>query len=206
MSILFCTPCYGGMVTAQHFKSCLSLAAVLDQIGLKHDWDIGWNESLITRARNEMAKKFLDSDYERLFWLDADIEFTPDDVADIYNLDADIGVAFYSMKRPDKPLSAWKDGKLVTLDECPKEPFEVDLAGTGFMCIKRVVLETLAKTSESYIGPLGETPALFMTPVHNGGFESEDYNFCRRAREIGFRIVGDPGIKLGHYGQYRYGA
>lgn len=194
------------MVTAQHFKSCLNLARVLDQVGLEHDWDIGWNESLVTRARNEMAKKFLDSKFERLFWLDADIEFTPDDIADVYNLDADIGIAFYSMKRPDKPLSAWKDGRLVNIDDCPKEPFEVEFAGTGFMCIKRNVLEKLAETSESYIGPLGRTPALFMTPIHNDGFESEDYNFCRRAREIGFKVIGNPAIRLGHYGQFRYGA
>lgn len=193
-------------MTAQHFKSCLNLGRVLDQVGIDHDWNIGWNESLVTRARNEMAKKFLDSEHSHLFWLDADIEFTPDDVAKVWNLNVDIGVAFYNMKRPDKPLSAWKDGKLVRLDVCPQEPFEIDYAGTGFMCIKRQVLEKLAEASENYIGPLGKTPALFMTPIYNDGFESEDYNFCRRAREIGFKIIGDPTIKLGHWGQARYGA
>jgi GT2 family glycosyltransferase len=45
-----------------------------------------------------------------------------------------------------------------------------------------------------------------MTPVHNDGFESEDYHFCRRAREAGFTIIMDPAVRLGHYGQYRYGA
>lgn len=194
------------MVTLAYHNSCLKLSKVLDQVGLEHDWSNGRNESLITRARNEMAKAFLDSEHSHLFWIDADIEFTPDDVAKVWNLNADIGVAFYSMKRPDKPLSAWKDGALVSIEDCPKEPFEVDFSGTGFMCIKREVLEKLAETSESYTGPLGKTPALFMTPVHNDGFESEDYNFCRRAREAGFKIIGDPSIRLGHWGQARYGA
>lgn len=205
MSILFCTPAYGGMITAAHFNSCLKLKAELMATGMEHGWLVGTNESLITRARNEMTASFLASEFSHMMWLDADIEFTPEDVAKVWNLDADIAVAFYSMKRSDMPLSAWKDGRLVKIEECPNEPFEVDYAGTGFMLIRRSVIETMAKTSENYLGPNGRVPALYMTPIHNDVFESEDYNFCRRARECGFKIVGDPSICLGHIGQYRYG-
>lgn len=205
MSILFCTPCYGGLMALQHHQSCMNLKEELTRAALKHDWLNGRNESLISRARNEMTASFLKTDYEYLFWLDADIEFTPDDVGKVWQMDADIGVAFYCMKRPDKPLSAWKDGKLVIIEDCPKEPFEVEFAGTGFMCIRRNVIEALAEKSESYIGPDGRVPALYMTPVHNDGFESEDYHFCRIAREAGFKVMGDPSIKLGHWGQARFG-
>lgn len=206
MSILFCTPCYGGMVTAPHFRSCLNLKEELTRQGVAHDWLVGWNDSLITRIRNEQARAFLASPHSHLFWLDADIDFEPKDVAALWNLDADVGVGVYSMKLPDKPLSAWRDGKLVKLEDCPSEPFEVDYAGTGFMCIRRNVLQAVAAKSESYVGAQGRTPALFMTPIHDDGFESEDYNFCRRARDLGFKIVADPSIKLGHWGQARYGA
>ena len=205
MSILFCTPCYGGQVTAAHFRSCLNLKEELGRAGVPHDWNVGWNESLITRARNEMTAKFLASEHTHLFWLDADIEFKPEDVAAIWNLQADIGVAAYAMKLPSKPLSAWRDGKLVVLSECSKEPFEVEYAGTGFMCIKREVFDALAPTTESYEGPDGRVTAFFMTPVHHDGFESEDYHFCRRAREAGFKIQMDPGVRLGHYGQFCFG-
>lgn len=206
MSILFCTPCYGGLVHAAHFRSCMNLKEELTRIGLAHDWLIGTNESLITRARNEMTKSFLGTAHTHQGWLDADIEFDPEAVAKLWNLDADIAVGFYAMKRPDMPLSAWKDGKLVTLEDCPKEPFPVDYAGTGFMLIKRAVIETLARSSESYLGPSGRTPALYMTPVHDDGFESEDYHFCRKARAAGFKIMGDPSIRLKHWGQFAYGA
>lgn len=205
-SILFCTPCYGGMLTAAHFQSCMNLKEELTKVGLKHDWLIGVNESLVHRARMEMTATFLSTDHSHMMWLDADIEFCPEDVAKLWNLDADIAVGFYSMKRPDMPLSAWKDGKLIKLEECPKEPFEVDYAGTGFFMIKRHVIETLAKTSESYEGNKGIVPALYMTPIFNGCLESEDYHFCRKAREAGFKIIGDPSIKLGHWGLARYGA
>jgi hypothetical protein len=120
-------------------------------------------------------------------------------------MDADIAVAAYCMKLPEKPLSAWKDGKLVRIEDCPTVPFEVDYAGTGFMMIKRHVIEKLAETAETYIGPEGRVSALYMTPVHDDGFESEDYFFCRKAREAGFKVMMDPTIRLGHVGQFRYG-
>jgi hypothetical protein len=205
MSILFCTPCYGGLITAAHFQSCMELKDQLNFQNVPHDWRIGWNESLVTRARNEMTADFLKTDHSHMMWLDADISFTADDVGKLWNLNVDIAVAFYCMKLPNKPLSAWLDGKLINLDECPKQPFPVDYAGTGFMMIKRRVIEIMAEASESYEGPNGRVPALYMTPVYNDGFESEDYHFCRRAREQGFRIIGDPSIKLGHWGQARYG-
>jgi hypothetical protein len=171
-----------------------------------HDWLTGRNESLITRARNEMTANFLKTDYEYMMFLDADIEFCTDDVGKLWNLQADIAVGFYPMKLPEKPLSAWVNGKLVRLEDCPQEPFEVDYAGTGFFMIKRNVVETLCETAESYEGPNGRVHALYMTPIHNDGFESEDYYFCRKASDAGFKIIGDPSIKLTHWGQYGYGS
>lgn len=203
-SILFCTPCYGGMVTAKHFESCLNLKEELARVGLAHDWLTGTNESLITRARNEMTATFLATQHTHLFWLDADIVFTPEDVAKVWNLHADIGVGCYVMKKPDAQWRAgWKDGKLVNLDELTINDC-LDYAGTGFMCIRREVIETLAETEPSYEGPNGRVPALYMTPIHDDGFESEDYHFCRIARAAGFTIRTDPSIRLGHVGQFTY--
>ena len=33
----------------------------------------------------------------------------------------------------------------------------------------------------------------------------EDYSFSHRARECGFRVMADTGIRLWHVGNYRYG-
>lgn len=203
MSILFCTPCYGGQATTGFMVSQMRLQENLLASGIPHDFNIGRNESLVTRARNEMTGWFMKGSFERQMWIDADIEFGVEDVAKLWNMNVDIAVAAYSMKLPDKPLSAWKDGKLVKLEECPSEPFEVDYAGTGFMMIKRAVYEKLQP--ETYMGPDGRVSAFYMTPIHNDGFESEDYHFCRKAREAGFKIMMDPSIKLGHIGQFRYG-
>lgn len=241
-SILFATPCYGGLATSPHWASCMDLKDELWKQSVPHDWAIGRNESLVHRARMEMVAAFLKSEHTHLMWIDADISFTAHDVNKLWNLLTPIAVAAYSMKLPDKPLSAWKDGELVKIDECPNEPFPVEFAGTGFMLIAREAIETIyqhlvalelkakelvdricasmsvsddeQKTlnrmlegmASSYEGPNGRVPAVHMTPIHNDGLESEDYFFCRVAREAGFQIIMDPSIKLGHWGQFRYGA
>lgn len=207
LSVLFCTPAYGGMVTAAHFCSCLNLKEELTKAGLAHDWLIGTNESLVTRARNEMTASFLTTSHSHMMWIDADIEFTPEDVAKLWNMEVDIAVGVYAMKKPDKQwFAAWKDGALVKDLDQFKGPIEVEYAGTGFMLIKRGVIEHLAMRSDQYDGPNGRVPALYMTPIYNNGFESEDYHFCRIARKSGYKIMMDPSVRLGHIGQFRYGA
>ena len=243
MSILIATPCYAGLVTAQHMSSCLKLSWALDAAGLKHDWDLGWNESLVHRARMEMCAKFLNAgEFSHLFWIDADIGYEPPHVAALWNMDADIAVGVYVMKKPDQCwFAAWKDGALIKDLDQFKEPIEVDYAGTGFMLIRRTALEKIiahiaakyetakrlisclgelargeaeAKVAAemldamapAYQGPNGQVPALFKTPIFNGGLESEDYHFCRIAREAGLKIMMDPNVRLTHYGQYPYGA
>jgi len=208
MSILFCTPCYGGMVLASHFQSCLSLKEELTRQGLAHDWLIGINESLVHRARMEMVASFLETTHTHLMFLDADLEFTPGDVAKVWNLDADIGVGVYAMKkRGEEWYAAWHKGELVKNLDQFKGPIEVDYAGTGFMLIRRNVIETLHKLHGDYEGQnKRRVPALFMTPIHNDCLESEDYHFCRIAREAGFKVVMDPSVRLKHWGQYPYGS
>lgn len=204
--ILFCTPMYGGLCHEAHFRSCLQLKEDLTRTGLDHDWLTGRNESLVHRARNEMTASFLGTDWSHMMWLDADIEFQSEDVAKLWNLDVDIAVGLYCMKRGDLPLSAWKDGRMVVIGDGPQPPFAVDYAGTGFMLIRRTVIETLALSAPSYQGPNGRVPVLYQTPVVDNCFESEDYHFSRISRETGFQVIADPSIRLKHWGQYAYGA
>lgn len=152
-----------------------------------------------------MTASFLKTEHSHLFWLDADIEFTPEDVAAVWNLQADIGVGVYRMKKPESQFAAWCNGELVTDLGKFDKPIAVDYAGTGFMCIAREVIEKLSHKAKSYEGPDGRVSAIYMTPIHNDVFESEDYHFCRKAREAGFKIVMDPKVRLGHIGQFRYG-
>ena len=233
-SILFATPCFGGQVFAPHFQSCMRLTQDLTQLGLEHDWLIRWNESLVHRARMGMTAEFLKADHTHMMWLDADIEFTSDDVAKLWNMDADIAVGVYAMKKEGAGYAAWFEGELITDIEQFDKPIEVDYAGTGFMMIKMEVFYKLHEVLkaqekrflniidglsdedasfmrqfvpwESYENEMPDIPALYMTPIRDGVLLSEDYFFCALARENGYKVMMDTSVRLGHWGLKRYGA
>ena len=56
-------------------------------------------DSLVTRARNKLVTQFLESDYTHLFFVDADISFTPDDFIRIVNVNKPIVTAPYPIKK-----------------------------------------------------------------------------------------------------------
>jgi hypothetical protein len=188
-------------------RSCMNLKEELTRQNIKHDWLIGTNESLVTRARNEMTATFLHTDYEYMMWLDSDIEFEPEHVSAIWNMDADVGVGVYAMKKQGEDwYAAWHNGKLVKDLEQFDGPIKVDYAGTGFMLIKRSVIESLAERAPIYRSRDDRTVSeLYITGEHDNYYESEDYHFCRKAREAGFDIMMDPSVKLKHWGQFAYG-
>ena len=98
-----------------------------------------------------------------------------------------------------------KDGLIDLLD-----------AGTGFMMIKREVIEKMIenyqnlayKTDAMENGKrINETHyALFDTMIeeNTGRYLSEDYTFCRRWQKIGGKIWLHPDVVLNHIGTYRF--
>lgn len=198
MSFLICTPMYGGQCFAPHFQSCLNLKEELVNSGVPHDWWIAWNESLVTRARIAAARAFLQTEYECLLFIDGDIQFSPEDVAKLWNHQVPIACAPYRMKKPGASLAAWKDGQLTEIES--DEPFDVDFAGTGFMMIQREVFQSLMIEDWLHDTAEGEAFGFFQDPIVDGVHLSEDYFFCEKAREAGFKILMDPSIKLTHWG------
>lgn len=210
MSILFATPCYGGQCTVGYLRSVLALKEQMTAANFGHAFLLTENESLITRARNTSAARFLnDTDFEFLFFIDADIEFTPEDVGKLLALDEDIAVGCYRMKRPGSKYAAWVDGRLIEHLGEFSGPISVDYAGTGFMLIRRSVFRRLQDAHPEWKHREGngidECWAFFQTPVEDGIFLSEDYHLCKRWRELGGKIIMDPSVKLIHHGSFAYG-
>lgn len=152
-----------------------------------------------------MTSEFLKTKHTHMMWLDADIDFTVDDVGKLWNMDADIAVGVYHMKKEGAGYAAWVDGALVEDLDLFTKPVAVDYAGTGFMMIKREVIEMLASKVPVYENERPDIPALYMTPIRDGILLSEDYFFCQLAREHGYDIMMDTSVRLGHWGLKRYG-
>ena len=94
------------------------------------------------------------------------------------------------------------------------KPVEIWNGGTGFMLIKRKVFNKMKKTVPSYkndvrdLGQaLGQERIYEYFPVFIDEDErllSEDYGFCRRARDAKFKVYAAPWVQLGHFGTYLF--
>ena len=95
------TPCYGGMITADYFKSCMQLVALAASKKIELQFATIGNESLITRARNTIVQLFMDGDYTHLMFIDADLAFNPEAVIKMIEFDKDVVTGVYPRKTID---------------------------------------------------------------------------------------------------------
>lgn len=231
-SLMIATPMYGGMCTGHYMAGVLETLNVMRSRGIMTFWAQVMNESLITRARNDLTRLFLDGKFDYLMFIDADISFNGLAVATLLDADKDIICGVYPKKEVDwaKVEAAAKEGKdnlkdyggafvlnMVsnTATSDAKGCIEVRHGGTGFMLIKRKVFEdliphvptyrtsTVKDANGEYIKPL--THEFFATSIdESGALLSEDYHFCELWRKHGGQIFANPFIKLDHVGTYVY--
>jgi hypothetical protein len=78
--------------------------------------------------------------------------------------------------------------------------------GTGFMLIRRNVIEDIAGRSQKYLGAdgVGEVANVFEFTMHAGKFVGEDYTFCDKAGALGYKVWVDVEICLPHLGQEEF--
>jgi hypothetical protein len=231
------TPMYGGMCTGMYASAIMQLVGVCGQNQMQMYFSFMMNESLITRARNSMAYDFLESDATHLMFIDADINFNPNDIPPMVKADVDIICGLYPKKEinwveveaavkrgiPPQELSKYTGAFVVNLPHGTQtttgkinEPMEIANGGTGFMLIKRSVFEALADKVPSYTNDMYHavdtvrTPKIikefFATSIdeESNRLLSEDYHFCKIAREAGFKVYAAPWASFGHTGTYTF--
>lgn len=160
--VLIATPMYNSQCTAGYTASIVNLFKKYREYpNLDLEFMYGTNEALITYARNMCANIFLKSDATHLLFIDADIQFDPDQVLKMIKTERDFVCGIYPKKKidwdkvrfhamqgakaenlqalaneylfePSKSMEADKDGLV-----------EISRSGTGMMMISRKVFETL---------------------------------------------------------------
>ena len=233
-AIMIATPMYGGMCTGHYVAGLIGTLNVLSKQNIPAYWAQIMNESLITRARNDLARMFLETDLTHLMFIDADIHFPQTAVLDLLEADKDIVCGIYPKKEIDwqRIGEAAREGKdnlqdfggayvinFVAQDKDEEIPagsvFEVRHGGTGFMLIKRRVFEELKDKVPHYRASTVQdaegnylkplTPEFFATSIdESGALLSEDYHFCELWRKHGGKVYANPFIHLEHIGTYIY--
>lgn len=154
-------------------------------------------------ARNRLVRDFLATDCTDLVFIDADVGFEAQDLLRLLAHDRDIVGGTYPLKQAIeqfpvrlKPGEVWAD---------PDGLIEVDGLPTGFLRIRRAVLEKLARLSVPYrfCGSDDDAPAslIFERTIVDGGRTSGDYSFCNKARAAGYKLYADPECYLSHTGE-----
>lgn len=163
--------------------------------------------SIITKARNALVKQFMDSDSTELLFVDSDIVFTSEDVLRIMALgsDKDVLCGCYPRRSNDKKFITdiyYNEHGGVELTETGL--LRILRAGTGFMFIKRHVIEKLINDHPEwkyFVNTQGEHHySIFDFKTTPQGYMGEDYNFCDRVTNAGYKIYLDPQTNLGHIG------
>lgn len=234
--VFIATPCYGGALTEPYFKSILRLVFFCDKHSIPLQFGTIANESLVPRARNTLTAFFLKSDCTHLFFIDADIEFKVEDFIRLIVAEKDVVVGAYPKKginwqtvkkhsqefpdATDDDLACAGSEYAINFDFKNIEQRSIEVqdglvalkdAGTGFMLIRRNVLEALAQAYPElqYNNDINVdkeldkyTYAFFDTIIEDTTrrYLSEDYTFCRRWQNIGGKVWLDPNINLNHYG------
>lgn len=233
INLAIATPCFGGQVSSLYASSIFSLQSAVrskSNVGMKVHLRDG--DALITRARANLVTLFLDdSAATHLLFVDADIGFTPEQVFRLIESGADVVAGVYPIKRVnwDKAKRAMEAGRpnlpAASLDYVLEidDPDHVAVvngftrvryAGTGFLMIRRHVLEKMCAHPayaplqffrEHSHDALAGSPnrfALFecMIDPNTGTYLSEDFAFCKRWTDIGGEIWADLDSRLDHVG------
>lgn len=191
---------------------CQTIAVLHDRrIPYEHKFNVGG--SIVPMARNKLATLFLKGTCNRLFWLDSDMSWAPEQFLRVLSLTNayEIVGASYSVK--SEPLTVLTDmpdavdGKR-TLKANAHGLLEMKGFGLGFTCVQRSVMEWLAKDAPLLMDDDGEEYyGIFrLTQEHKKPFVGEDINFFRDARAAGYSVWMDPAIELGHVGAKEYRA
>lgn len=229
--LVVATPCFGGQVSSIYASSLFALqSAVRGKSNLELKVHLRDGDALITRARANLVALFLDDPAATHFlFVDADIGFAPEQVFRLIECGADVVAGIYPIKRVN-----WEKARRAIDANRPNLPaasldyvLEIDdpdhvmvvngfarvrYAGTGFLMIRRHVLEKMCKHyaslrffrehSHDALSGSRNRFALFECLIDpaTGTYLSEDFAFCKRWTDLGGEIWADLDSRLDHVG------
>ena len=237
-SLMVATPCYGKVLGEGYLHSIMASVDLARSKGHQIKVRTIGNESLITRARNNLTANFLASKFDYLMFIDSDITWDPKALLTLLEGGHEVCGIPYPTKAFDwekvakiatdkvaageqlKPQELRNRALMYTINRSPGMPpiengwLEVDALGTGFLMMKRSVLERMRDHYREELNYVNDVKgyAKLAPPEHCVGlFEvmidpktrrylSEDYAFCRRWKDLGGKIYSRTDFRLIHTG------
>ena len=219
--VYIATPCYD-MMRVETTVSLIDTFSTLGRSGIECKFK-SVKTSLVTHGRNLLTCGFLDSGFDYMLFVDADVEFQPEAVARMLVPKKDIICTPYRVKEEKvKYAVKFKDSNDIRIE--PFDLVEIDEGPAGLMMIKRVVFERLMDKRPDLkinfdvatrtkmnkeIGAMEDAIDRYMYNfwdttfgLDTGEWKGEDLSFCALARGAGFKIYANLDSGTTHHGSY----
>lgn len=175
-------------------------------IPLKIQMQVG--SSIIEAARSRAAHGFLQTDATRLFWVDSDIAWAPDDFLKMALLSTKMDVvcgAYCAKAEPVQFALAGLNSNVSNEYGC----LDVKGLGLGFTIVHRKIMEELSAKAPKLKFPDMKDPIPHVfrcDTTTNNEFRGEDIAFFSDVIDLGYKVWLDPKITLRHIGNKAYSA
>lgn len=192
-------------------KSLLNTFRLCWQIGIPCHFGEVYGNAVIQWARDEVIEEFLKSDATRLFLIDSDIVWKPEDFMRMLALTQlrEVVCATYPAK-VDQPTFYVNHDKTQPVVADSLGLLEIWGVGLGFTVVRREVIEALVEKAPRIYDEISgrELAEVFRVgSVDANGRRSrrgEDMAFFRDIIDLGYKILLDPEVSLGHIGTKVY--
>lgn len=189
-------------------KSLMGTQSLCRDVGVPFQFGMVIGSAVVQWARDEVIDLFLQSNATRLFWIDSDMVWEPEQFMRLLALSQyrDVICAAYPAKKEQptfyvnwEPEAGLKQGEYGLL--------EINGIGLGFTVMSRRVVEELAANADKVIDDVSqrEMAAVFrigQTPTRRR--QGEDMAFFADIRALGYKVLLDPTVDLGHIGTKEY--
>ena len=201
MNILVAIPVYDGKLMVE------AVACLLNEKTVAH----GIGDDLIVEflpfcshpamGRNQLANSFMESNCDRLVFLDSDVTFAPGSLVKLAHMPHDLVGGAYRFKLPQESYPIGWDESRPCLQADKYGLLEVNSLPGGFMSVSRKVFEAIkAANPERYFEHMGKRMfSYFEMPYKNGHLCGEDSHFCMDWRNTGGKVYLDPDLMLTHW-------
>jgi hypothetical protein len=207
VNLMICTP--GHSMMAEYVKSLMNWSGVAGDKKISWGLATGYASHVAdareivlsgTKANELFQNKPFQGNitYDKLLWIDSDIEFLPEDVLKLYYSDKDVITGGYLLASGDVMAFKSIEEGPYKIDEVEKmrDIIEINNAGFGFICVKSGVFENL---SRPWFQSANTTVKLENGSEYTFAMIGEDISWCQRVREKGYSIYFDPSVKVNHH-------
>lgn len=209
ISVMVAVPVFDTLPAATVRALLETQAACLRRgIALDVEMNVG---STVFHVRSIQAHRFLKGGCNRLFMIDADMDWTPDDFMRTLALSTkmDCVCGAYTARRDPPLFYISLDHENQVLDANEYGCLPIGGVGLGFTVVSRELIQKLADKAPRIrfsSMPGEQVPKIFRFDEPDGEARGEDMAFFSDVRALGYQVNLDPTLTLGHVGSKTFRA